>query len=114
MSAPETPRTVELQVVVDFLDAWRFCPVASSPKPSRSCLENAGAQLLDALDVVRPPVDAERERLLDLLEDALLWLERIPPPEEEVRALGRGLWDETLEKSQDVLREYGRLGKEES
>jgi hypothetical protein len=37
------------RVVVDFLDAWRYCPVASSPDPSPQCLENAATQLLDAL-----------------------------------------------------------------
>lgn len=38
-----------LQIVVDFLDAWRYCPLATSPTPSRQCLEDTAQQLLDAL-----------------------------------------------------------------
>ncbi|MGE5143151.1 MAG: hypothetical protein ACM3OA_06910, partial [Acidobacteriota bacterium] len=38
-----------LQAVVDFLNDWRFCPVATSPKPSRQCMEDAAAQLLASL-----------------------------------------------------------------
>lgn len=48
------------------------------------------------------PTPREQE-LEDTLADALLWLERVPPPEEEIRALGRGLWDETLEKARALL-----------
>lgn len=39
-----------VQVVVDFLSSWRFCPVSSAATPSRDCLEDAARQLLDALD----------------------------------------------------------------
>ena len=39
----------DVQVVVDFLEAWRYCPVASSPNPARQCLEDAAGQLLAAL-----------------------------------------------------------------
>jgi hypothetical protein len=62
----DTERPDSRQVVIDFLDAWRFCPVASSPNPSRQCLENAADQLLDALavpDTERP--DEARNALLD-------------------------------------------------
>jgi len=37
------------EVVVDFLASWRFCPVSQASAPSRSCLEDAAKQLLDAL-----------------------------------------------------------------
>jgi hypothetical protein len=59
----------EHEVVIDFLDAWRFCPVASSPNPSRQCLENAATQLLDALPVRDTERrDDAREEMLDRLE----------------------------------------------
>jgi hypothetical protein len=48
----------------------------------------------------KPP---REQKLEGALADALLWLERIPPPEEEIRALGRGLWDETLENARALL-----------
>jgi hypothetical protein len=35
-------------VVVDFLDSWRFCPVSEAATSSRSCLEDAATQLLEA------------------------------------------------------------------
>ena len=50
-----------------------------------------------------PQPTPREQKLEDALADALLWLERIPPPEEEVRALGRGLWDETLENARVLL-----------
>lgn len=50
----DTERPDARRVVIDFLDAWRFCPVASSPNPSRQCLENAATQLLNALDIEFP------------------------------------------------------------
>jgi hypothetical protein len=37
-------------VVVDFLGAWSFCPVSQASEKSRSCLEDAAKQLLEALD----------------------------------------------------------------
>lgn len=43
-------RAKQLQVVVDFLEAWRYCPVASSPRSSLQCLEHAAGELLDALE----------------------------------------------------------------
>ena len=36
-------------VIADFLSSWRYCPVATASNPSRSCLEDAAGQLLDAL-----------------------------------------------------------------
>jgi hypothetical protein len=47
-----------LQIVVDFLGDWRFCPVSTSSAPARSCLEDAAAQLLAALAdcSTQPPV----------------------------------------------------------
>lgn len=49
----DAQREKEQQVVVDFLDAWRYCPVSSSPNPSRRCLENTAEQLLAALQEAR-------------------------------------------------------------
>jgi uncharacterized protein (DUF433 family) len=37
------------RAVVDFLDAWRFCPVSRADSPARLCLEDAAGQLLAAL-----------------------------------------------------------------
>jgi hypothetical protein len=56
-----------------------------------------------ALAAREEPRTGVEQKLRDTLADALLWLERIPPPEEEVRALGRGLWDETLENARALL-----------
>jgi hypothetical protein len=39
----------KLETVVDFLGAWRYCPVSEASNPSRACLEDAAKQLLDAL-----------------------------------------------------------------
>lgn len=35
--------------VVDFFDAWRFCPVSRSGNAPRACLEDAAQQLLAAI-----------------------------------------------------------------
>lgn len=35
--------------VVEFLDAWRYCPVSQASSSSRPCLEDAAGQLLDSL-----------------------------------------------------------------
>lgn len=51
-----------LDVVVDFLDAWRFCPVSGASSPTRSCLEDEAAQLLDALDKAPPEQAIEGRR----------------------------------------------------
>ncbi len=37
------------EALVEFLDAWRYCPVSAASSPSRQCLEDAAAQLLDTL-----------------------------------------------------------------
>lgn len=47
--APALSDEVAQRVVVDFLTDWRFCPVSTAANPSRSCLEDAAKQLLDAL-----------------------------------------------------------------
>ena len=49
LAAREEPQKDQLQVVVDFLDAWRYCPVASADSPSRECLEKAAREILTAL-----------------------------------------------------------------
>jgi hypothetical protein len=52
IAAPSPTVTDERKTVatiMDFLNDWRFCPVATSPKPSRACLEDAAKQLLAAL-----------------------------------------------------------------
>lgn len=45
---PPAPQ-VAVAVVVDFLSAWRFCPLARSANASQGDLEDAAKQLLDAL-----------------------------------------------------------------
>jgi hypothetical protein len=47
------------RAAIDFLDAWRFCPVSDSPTASRECLEDAATQLLDALGEAGPVVRAD-------------------------------------------------------
>ncbi len=37
------------EVVIDFFDAWRFCPVSRSDHSPRPCLEDAATQLLTAV-----------------------------------------------------------------
>jgi hypothetical protein len=53
----------QLEVVVDFLDAWRYCPVSSSAASSRQCLEDSARQLLAALAAREepPPQPSETE-----------------------------------------------------
>jgi hypothetical protein len=58
--APETSQSA-VAIVVDFLDGWRFCPVSEAPNASRSCLEDATAQLLGALDVAPEPSSSDQE-----------------------------------------------------
>lgn len=43
-------RDERIDTVVEFLDAWRFCPVSTAANPSQDCLEDAAQQLLAALD----------------------------------------------------------------
>jgi hypothetical protein len=45
---PPAPKTA-VAVVVDFLSAWRFCPLARSENASQGDFEDAAKQLLDAL-----------------------------------------------------------------
>jgi hypothetical protein len=53
-----------LEVVVDFLTSWRYCPVSSASAPTRSCLEDAAKQLLAALPAAVPdPSPGEVGRL---------------------------------------------------
>jgi triphosphoribosyl-dephospho-CoA synthetase len=42
-------RAQRMRVVVDFLDAWRFCPLSTAAAPGGG-LEDSARQLLDALD----------------------------------------------------------------
>jgi len=62
-----------LEVVVDFLVSWRYCPVSQASDPSRSCLEDAAKQLLAALPAaVSNPSPGEAGRLRErLLSDEM-------------------------------------------
>jgi hypothetical protein len=47
-----------VKAVVEFLDAWRYCPVSSASSPSRRpCLEESAKQLLAALPLAPEPVE---------------------------------------------------------
>jgi hypothetical protein len=48
-----------VSTIVDFLVSWRYCPVATAPNPSLSCLEDAAKQLLAALRT--PVTDTSKE-----------------------------------------------------
>jgi hypothetical protein len=71
-SAPETSHERAVKTVVDFLDAWRHCPVSTASTPSHSCLEDAATQLVDALHAAptQPPVPVPREARQVASEDA--------------------------------------------
>jgi len=43
------PQGDAVELVVDFLASWRYCPVSTASNPSRSCLEDAAKQLLAAI-----------------------------------------------------------------
>jgi hypothetical protein len=78
------------RVVVDFLDAWRYCPVSSSASAARQCLEKAADELLAALAAreAQPTItdemveraakgshEAERAQYIAAGEDAPTWEE---------------------------------------
>ena len=69
---PESAQPVErgelVEVVVEFLDSWRFCPVSEATAASRSCLEDAAKQLVAALPASTQPLpdlDAFRKKVLE-------------------------------------------------
>jgi len=64
-------------VVVDFLAAWRYCPLARSENASAGDLEDAAKQLLDALaEAERAHVDRHVRVALGLLRQAAPAIER--------------------------------------
>lgn len=91
---PETPRTWTLRSDGGF-EGPRIGPKREG-------------RLVATVEVVeKAPVDAERERLLDLLERSLKF--GTDHDSASYRAQG-----ETIEQIETALREYGRLGKDES
>lgn len=87
MSTPETPRTWKI-------GGWHDCPVIVGP-----ALRGRTVEMVE-----KAPVDAERERLLDVIERL----------EDEVGIDEDGMpWPSAFD-AVNLLREYGRLGKEES
>ncbi len=65
----------QVSAVVDFLVSWRFCPVATSSNPSRSCLEDAAKQLLAALPPQLPTPALSDEGVRKRLEQIVVNLE---------------------------------------
>lgn len=81
----------ELQVVVDFLTDWRYCPLATSENPSRRCLADTAQQLLDVLP--RPVQDEEREESMNIAWEryerrVTPWV-RVPDDDPEANRKGR-------------------------
>ncbi len=98
MSTPETPRAYAVDKKA--MSPWIFKAAHETPF--------AGEHLVKVYEAA--PVDAERERLLDLLESQGDFLDTVTQwtgsdPDE---------LHEHREAIDAVLREYGRLGKEES
>jgi hypothetical protein len=92
VSTPETPRTCTLEGALFGVKLVAACAGDYKPAERVQFVEKA-------------PVDVERERLLDLLESLMVGVSCSNPDCPECKA---------KEAARSLLREHGRLGKEES
>jgi hypothetical protein len=106
VSTPETPRTEEWRVYVN--DHGKLV----------ECEADGPDQFIVVPKPAEAPVGAERERLLDLIEELeanLASLARVvPAPSGPMERLRNEIATKIGRKARDLLREYDRLGKEES